>query len=73
MTATFDRLERGAKVRCSVCGRTGYQSGTWMRKCQAGHPFRCFCDRAFSTASGLAAHIRRTPDTGPHYRIEESA
>ncbi len=49
------------KVRCKVCGRTGYDGPEgkphrWQLSCLAGHPFSCACGRKFSTLTGLHAH-----------------
>lgn len=52
-------LPYGSKLRCTVCGRTGYRGGRWAQACEAGHPHRCTtCGRRFSTPSGIASHRR---------------
>lgn len=52
------------KVRCTVCGRTGYPTGDhrrgWQWKCRQGHPHVCSCGRPFPTRQGIATHIRKT-------------
>lgn len=47
---------RGERVKCTICGRSGYVDGTWQTPCIAGHPYVCSCGRKFSTLSGLSRH-----------------
>lgn len=54
--------DQWTKVRCTVCGRSGYPSEGptgWQKDCRAGHPFKCTCGRLFSTKQGLAGHLRQ--------------
>lgn len=57
---------RSHKVKCTVCGRKGYNSGDpWADACWAGHPFSCgTCGRRFANLSGWAQHKRRTGHGG---------
>lgn len=48
---------RGVKVRCTVCGRSGYANAPWQESCRAGHPYACICGRVFSTKQGIARHL----------------
>jgi len=56
---------QATRVRCLLCGSTGYgpcgrMTGTpapWQARCLLGHPHRCeTCRRPFSTAQGIASH-----------------
>lgn len=53
----------GPRVRCVVCGATGYgtergdPNRPWQARHQAGHPHECpDCGRRFATPVGLSAH-----------------
>ena len=48
---------RGERVKCTICGRSGYSGGPWQEPCRKGHPFACSCGRKFSTKSGLSRHL----------------
>ena len=57
MSTTFSWASaRSVKLRCDICGRTGYGGGTWMDACREGHPHQCPCGRRFTSTSGLSAH-----------------
>jgi hypothetical protein len=68
----FEVIGRGEKVRCTVCGRSGYPGEAgWQEACRAGHPYLCTCGRLFSTKQGLQRHrgheakaARDAADTG---------
>jgi transcription elongation factor Elf1 len=36
------------RVRCTVCGRTGYVGGTWKEACERGHLPCLDCGRQLS-------------------------
>ena len=63
-TVLFAPVPNGAKVRCLLCGATGWpgteeRPNPWQRRCLAGHPHRCeTCRRPFSSRQGLASHRR---------------
>lgn len=68
---------RSGKVRCTVCGRTGWGSldprpsrwdRSWQQTCLAGHPHRCVCGRRFANLSAIATHVRKAREPGPHGR-----
>lgn len=63
----FDPTPDGTKLRCTVCGMTGYWPQLyfgvrfeWWGDSHATHPWECSsCDRKFTTAGGLSVHRRR--------------
>lgn len=50
--------EHSRKLRCAVCGKSGYHGGTWYESCAIGHPYVCDCGRKFSTGQAFAHHTR---------------
>lgn len=49
----------GVRVRCIVCGATGFDGGRWQESHIKGHPYKCpSCPQSFSTGQGAAAHHR---------------
>lgn len=58
---SFERAgPRSGKVACTVCGRKGYDYGSWKDACRRGHrPCRNGCGRLMSVLHNGAA--RRHP------------
>lgn len=62
--------DRSSKVRCVLCGRTGYgeiepdlsrlPDAWWQRKCMKDHDLECICGKRYVTNMQLAGHIRKT-------------
>lgn len=81
MTARFEAIPNSVKVRCTICGRTGYGDldvtrGTvsrisWQSRCLLPHIYECTCGKRYPNKAARAAHIRRAP--GEHAaRAEET-
>lgn len=74
----------GVKVKCAVCGSTGYgptnpgpkrAAAPWQRRCLEGHPALCSCGRRF-TKGGIGPHIGamlRHHPASKHYRVTGAA
>lgn len=59
------------RVKCTVCGRSGYRGGSWQDSCRKGHPFTCSCTRKFASASAIAGHLRQADQS--HVTMERPA
>lgn len=72
---------RSSKVRCTVCGRTGWgplepepsDAFPWQAKCLAGHPFACLCGVRYASAQALSTHLRgQSPRSRKHRKVEDT-
>lgn len=54
----FVSQQRGSRIRCTFCNRTGYRDGYWLDNCLKGHPYTCQCGAVFATKQALATHRR---------------
>lgn len=50
--------EHSSKIKCAVCGRSGYYGGSWYEACAIGHNYVCDCGKKFSTGQAFAHHTR---------------
>lgn len=53
---------RGARLKCTYCGRTGWSNGSWLDNCLKGHRHVCACGRVFASKQGLSTHRRHRHD-----------
>lgn len=58
-TERFEPAPGGVKLRCKICGRSGYESGPWMKTCAQPHDYEChLCDKRYPNAQALGTHRR---------------
>jgi len=50
---------RGARLKCTYCGRVGWSDGSWLDNCLLGHRYTCACGRVFASKQGIATHRRK--------------
>lgn len=63
--STFGQTH-GPKIRCLICGRTGYPNGRWMESCLRGHRPCDWCGRLLIVKldGGVRVHTR-CPEQAP--------